>query len=54
MASALHYAGARSQWINRRLSLATGILSVAFGLFIVYQMGFIHGLFTSHPTWIPE
>ncbi len=54
MASALNYAGARSQWINRRLSLATGFLSVAFGLFLVYQMGFHHGLFTSHPVWTPE
>jgi high-affinity nickel permease len=54
MASALNYAGSRSQWINRRLSLATGFLSVAFGLFLVYQMGFHHGLFTSHPVWTPE
>ncbi|HXS12598.1 MAG TPA: hypothetical protein VN734_07835 [Acidobacteriaceae bacterium] len=54
MASALNYAGSRSQWINRRLSLATGFLSVAFGLFLVYQMGFHHGLFTSHPAWTPE
>jgi high-affinity nickel-transport protein len=54
MACALQYAGSHSQWINRRLSLATGLLSVAFGLFIVYQMGFAHGLFTNHPTWTPE
>lgn len=54
MASALNYAGNRSAWINRRLSLATGFLSLAFGLFLVYQMGFHHGLFTSHPVWIPE
>lgn len=54
MASALQYAGSRSRWINDRLSLATGLLSIAFGLFIVYQMGFAHGLFTSHPNWTPE
>jgi high-affinity nickel-transport protein len=54
MASALNYAGSRSQWINRRLSLATGFLSVAFGLFLVYEMGFHHGLFTSHPVWTPQ
>jgi len=54
MASALHFAGSRSQWIHQRLSFATGLLSVAFGLFIVYQMGFAHGLFTGHPTWTPE
>ncbi len=54
MASALRYAGDRWLWLNRRLSVATGVLSLAFGLFIVYQMGFVHGLFTSHPTWTPE
>jgi high-affinity nickel permease len=54
MASALRYAGSRSAWINRRLAVATGLLSVAFGLFVVYQMGFVHGLFTPHPTWTPE
>jgi len=54
LASALRYAGDKSAWINRRLSVAAGWLSVAFGLFIVYQMGFVHGLFTAHPTWTPE
>ena len=54
LASALRYAGDKSAWINRRLSVASGWLSVAFGLFIVYQMGFVHGLFTAHPTWTPE
>lgn len=54
MSSALHYAGSRSQWINKRLSFTTGIVSVLFGLFIVYQMGFEHGLFTHHPYWVPR
>lgn len=54
MASALHIAGSRSAWIHRRLSVVTGLLSVAFGLFIVYQMGFAHGLFTSNPVWTPQ
>jgi high-affinity nickel-transport protein len=54
MASALQYAGSRSQWINQRLSLATGLISLAFGLFIMYQMGFVHGLFANHPTWTPK
>lgn len=54
MASALNFAGSHSQWINRRLSVATGFLSLAFGLFLVYQMGFHYGLFTNHPVWTPE
>lgn len=54
MSSALRYVGDRSSLINRRLAMATGFLSVAFGLFVVYQMGFSHGLFTHHPVWTPE
>lgn len=54
MATALQYAGARSSWLHRNLSVATGFLSVAFGLFIVYQMGFRDGLFTGHPKWTPQ
>ncbi len=54
MAAALQFAGARSLWIHRNLSVATGILSVAFGLFVVYQMGFRDGLFTGHPVWTPR
>lgn len=54
MASALEYARSRSLWIHKRLGMATGALSVAFGMFIVYQMGFAHGLFTSHPMWTPH
>ena len=54
MASALHFAGSRSAWIHRRLSVVTGWLSVALGLFIVYQMGFACGLFTSNPVWTPQ
>lgn len=54
IASALRFAGTRSAWINSRLSVATGLLSVAFGSFIVYQMGFVHGLFTANPSWTPQ
>ncbi len=54
MASALHVAGPRSAWFNQRLAFATGVLSVAFGLVVMYRMGIAHGLFTTHPYWIPE
>jgi high-affinity nickel-transport protein len=40
--------------INRNLSTASGLLSLAFGFFIVYQMGFVHGLFTHTPVWAPR
>jgi hypothetical protein len=40
--------------LNRGLAMASGFVSVAFGLFLCYQTGFVNGLFTSHPTWIPR
>jgi hypothetical protein len=40
--------------LNRGLALASGFVSVAFGLFLCYQTGFVDGLFTGHPSWIPR
>ena len=40
--------------LNRAMGIASGLLSLAFGLFIVYQMGFVNGLFTRHPSWVPH
>jgi high-affinity nickel-transport protein len=39
---------------NRGLAVASGLISVAFGLFITYQIGLVDGLFTAHPTWTPH
>jgi len=38
--------------LNRGLAMASGLVSVAFGLFLCYQIGFVNGLFTGHPNWI--
>ncbi len=35
--------------LNRGLAMASGMLSVSFGLFLCYQIGFVDGLFLSHP-----
>ena len=48
------YAGARFAWVNRGLITASGVVSLCFGLFISYQIGFVDGLFTSHPNWSPH
>jgi high-affinity nickel permease len=40
--------------LNRGLSIASGMISFAFGIFIVYQMGFASGLFIGHPNWNPR
>lgn len=40
--------------MNHFLATASGVVSLIFGLLIVYEMGFVHGLFTTHPTWVPK
>lgn len=40
--------------LNRGMALASGLISLVFGLFIVYQMGIVNGLFTRHPNWVPR
>jgi len=48
------YAGKRFSRLNQGLRVASGLISVAFGLFLVYEIGFVNGLFTSHPQWTPR
>jgi len=40
--------------LNRGLVTASGLVSLVFGFFIAYQIGFVDGLFTSHPNWTPH
>ena len=47
-------AGNRFSRLNRGLRTASGLTSIAFGLFLVYEIGFVNGLFTTHPHWIPN
>jgi high-affinity nickel-transport protein len=42
-----------SGW-NRGMAVASGLLSLGFGLFLSYQIGFVDGLFFSHPHWSPR
>jgi high-affinity nickel permease len=39
---------------NRKMALVSGLLSLGFGVFLCYQIGFVEGLFTSHPLWTPR
>lgn len=48
------FAGYRFAWLNRGLITGSGILSLAFGLFVCYHIGFVDGLFTAHPHWNPS
>jgi high-affinity nickel-transport protein len=48
------YTGKRFFRINRHLTTISGFASMAFGVFLVYHIGFVDGLFTSHVHWIPQ
>ena len=48
------YAARRFERLHRGLGVASGFLSLAFGVFLVYQIGFVHGLFTERPQWVPQ
>jgi high-affinity nickel permease len=48
------YSEKRFARLNRGLGVVSGLVSVGFGFFIVYQMGFVNGLFTHNPTWVPQ
>lgn len=54
IATAFTLVGRGSRKFSRRLALASGVLSLAFGLFVAYQICFVSGLFTNHATWTPH
>jgi high-affinity nickel-transport protein len=39
---------------QRAFVRVTGIVSVAVGLFLVYRVGVVDGLFTAAPSWTPR
>jgi high-affinity nickel permease len=39
---------------NRGLGVASGLLSLGFGLFITFQIAITEGLFATHPHWTPH
>jgi high-affinity nickel permease len=40
--------------LNQRLALASGVISLSFGLFICYHIGVSDGLLLGHPNWVPR
>ena len=43
----------RSERINRWLTVGSGVLSLAFGIYLAYQIGVVDGLFTGNFHWEP-
>lgn len=52
IASAFHLT--RGRQFFRRIALASGVLSLAFGVFVAYQICVVNGLLTGHPQWTPR
>jgi hypothetical protein len=48
------FASRRFAGMNRTLRIASGVASVAFGLFLAHRIGFVDGLFTATPEWTPH
>ena len=40
--------------LNRTLRIASGVASIAFGLFLAHRIGVVDGLFTAAPSWTPQ
>ncbi len=54
IAAPFAFAAQRLGGLTRYLRVASGLLSLGFGLFLVYQIGFVNGLFTGQPHWTPK
>ena len=50
----LVYTGKKFFKIDRHLAAISGFASMAFGIFLVYHIGFVDGLFRSQVHWIPQ
>ena len=48
------YSLQRLPHLNIWMRLAAGIISLVFGLYLAYQIGFVDGLFAGNPNWSPS
>jgi hypothetical protein len=48
------YAGARLAGLQRGIRVASGAVSLAFGAYLGYKVGFVDGLFIAQPHWTPQ
>jgi high-affinity nickel-transport protein len=54
VAAPFAYAGQRFTWLGHGLRLASGVISVGFGLFLAWRIGVVQGLFSGSPHWTPQ
>jgi ABC-type nickel/cobalt efflux system permease component RcnA len=53
IASTFHLARGKQDFL-RRLAMASGVLSLGFGIFVAYQIIAVNGLLGTHPQWVPR
>jgi sulfite exporter TauE/SafE len=54
LALPIGYTGRKFSGWNNAMTLASGVLSVGFGLFLSYQIAMADGLFSANPAWTPR
>jgi high-affinity nickel-transport protein len=54
IASASRLVSRKQTRFAHRLAMASGLVSLAFGLFLAYQICFVQGLLTTRPEWLPR
>ena len=54
MAAPAVYAATRLGGVQRWVRLASGAVSLVFGVYLSYRVGFVSGLFTDAPRWIAQ
>jgi high-affinity nickel-transport protein len=54
IASTFRVMAGRRQSVTRNLSMASGLLSMAFGMFVAYQICVVNGIFAANPHWTPQ
>ena len=53
IASTFHLARGKQAFLQR-LAMASGVLSLGFGIFVAYQIIAVNGLLSAHPQWVPR
>ena len=48
------FAGHRFAWLNSSLVLGSGLVSLCFGIFVCYDVGFVNGLLSGNPHRTPS
>ncbi|HJT82751.1 MAG TPA: hypothetical protein VJ719_16255 [Chthoniobacterales bacterium] len=54
IAAPFAYSTGRLPRFNAYLRVASGLLSLGFGLFLIYYIGYVDGLFGDTPKWTPQ